>query len=337
MGISPLLQSHYLKFCSELVPVKACDLLNTVLVGDHLTDSSQAYRLINDYGSDELVEHQLCEPLQAEEIELSPKLGTQQSNDSEVIYGMFDGGQFLYDDGYHEVKVGRVFRSSQIIRDGQRTDNQSENHRNRVLNSEYVMQEGHYQNFVEPFGDLLDAQRKLYPEADLVFLTDGAQWMPNWVKARYPDGLHILDFYHAYERLCQFASYLIEDALEREEQLQIWKEQLKGGEVEKLISELKTYESHPKEKVCNEVEELLTYYQNNKHRMDYKTYIEKGYLIGSGAVESAVRCIAKQRCKLSGQRWNNGLQAVLNIRALYSSGKAKRMEKIISKRFVNAA
>lgn len=325
-----------MKYCSEVVPQKACELLNTTLVSSNLTTTSQAYRLIDQYGSDPLLEEELCTPLQDEELLVNEKPDGQNTV-QEVLYGMFDGGQFPYDDGYHEVKIGRIFRSSQIISGGQSVDNQSENHRNRVINSEYLMQEGHYKNFVAPYGELMDAQQTMYPQARLVFLTDGAEWMRKWVEQRYPDALHILDFYHAYEYLCDFAKHLIKNCAKREEKLQSWKAQLKNGEVMQIISDLETYRKHQEEKVRTEVEILLTYYQNNKHRMDYKTYLEKGYLIGSGAIESAVRNVAQQRCKLSGQRWNKGLQVVLNIRALYRSGKGKRIERIILNKFNNAA
>ena len=41
---------------------------------------------------------------------------------------------------------------------------------------------------------------------------------------------------------------------------------------------------------------LLTYLENNTNRMMYKTYIDKGYLIGSGAIESAQRTVLGRRC-----------------------------------------
>lgn len=189
LAITPLLQSHYLKYCSELVPRTACELLNTTLVSTKLTTTSQAYRLIAQYGSTPLLEEELCLPLQGEELVVSEQL-EQKSTNKEVLYGMFDGGLFPYDDGYKEVKIGRIFRSSQILSGGQGIDNQLKNHRNRVLNSEYLMQEGHYENFVEPYGKLMDAQQRMYPKARLVFLTDGAGWMRKWVEKRYPNALH---------------------------------------------------------------------------------------------------------------------------------------------------
>jgi hypothetical protein len=60
---------------------------------------------------------------------------------------------------------------------------------------------------------------------------------------------------------------------------------------------------------------LLTYYQNNQHRMKYGTFKEKGYLIGSSPIEAAHRNVIQQRLKLSGQRWTiQGAQQVANLR-----------------------
>ena len=41
---------------------------------------------------------------------------------------------------------------------------------------------------------------------------------------------------------------------------------------------------------------LLTYLENNTNRMMYKTYMDKNYLIGSGAIESAQRTVPGRRC-----------------------------------------
>lgn len=338
IAISPLLQSYYLKFCSELVPNKACDLLNTVLQDSGATNSSQAYRLIAVYGHQEEVEHQLCVALQEDELQQIKIAGDHSKpREEQVVYGMFDGGQFLYDEGYQEVKIGRVFHSSAILEKEQDSDKQGITQRNRVLGSEYLMREGHYENFVGPYGQLVESKMACHPNSTLVFITDGATWMRTWVKERFAEAIHILDFFHAYEHLCDFAKVMWMNKSKRDKQLKAWKEALKNGDVENIIEALKTYRDHREEKVREELEKLLTYLINNQDRMRYDVYRDKGYLIGSGAIESAVRSVAQQRCKLSGQRWDKGLQPVLNIRAFYRSGKEKRMGKIILSKFNHAA
>ncbi len=55
--------------------------------------------------------------------------------------------------------------------------------------------------------------------------------------------------------------------------------------------------------------------------MNYPEYQSKGYMIGSGAIESAHRTVIQRRMKLSGQRWSvKGAQNMLNLRCLAMSG-----------------
>ena len=83
---------------------------------------------------------------------------------------------------------------------------------------------------------------------------------------------------------------------------------------------------------------LANYLSNNLTRMAYDDYRTKGYLIGSGAIESAARSVVQQRCKQTGQRWGqNGAKAVLGIRSIYQSGKYNRMDKIILANYEKAA
>lgn len=49
--------------------------------------------------------------------------------------------------------------------------------------------------------------------------------------------------------------------------------------------------------------------------MIYKTFKEKGYVIGSGPIEVAHRSVIQQRMKLSGQKWSiKGANAIANLR-----------------------
>ena len=78
--------------------------------------------------------------------------------------------------------------------------------------------------------------------------------------------------------------------------------------------------------------DAIRYYQNNKERMQYKTYKDAGYLIGSGAIEAAHRDVVQQRLKLSGQRWSKkGAQQIVNLRAYKKSNRWKEVVNIIKK------
>ncbi|MFT7377422.1 MAG: hypothetical protein ACJAUR_000969 [Ulvibacter sp.] len=79
-------------------------------------------------------------------------------------------------------------------------------------------------------------------------------------------------------------------------------------------------------------QQLLTYLENNKHRMNYRTYQEKGLLIGSGSIESANKQIIQARLKKSGQRWTpKGLQQVANLRVAYHSRRWELVKNAIKK------
>lgn len=63
---------------------------------------------------------------------------------------------------------------------------------------------------------------------------------------------------------------------------------------------------------------VLGYFQHNATRMRYGTYRQRGYFIGSGAIESAGKQIAAARIKGPGMRWNvTGLNALLVLRCVF--------------------
>lgn len=329
--MSPLLQSRCLKGCAITVPRQASELLNDCLGCKGLVHESQLYRLIHTYGEHAHLEKSLRTPLQEQGEKSAPHTNPAHK----VLYAMLDGGMLAYDGGYREVKVGRVFDGACVV--SQQADAHRVNQRKEIQHSEYIVREGHYEAFAAAFSELIDAHRAQKPDHDLVIISDGAAWMQDWVAERYAQSTHILDFYHAYEHLCEFGQVAWPDLAAREAKLSAWKTLLLESGVGHIIQEVETYCSDSRPAVADAAEGLLTYLNDKRHRMDYATYRKKGYMIGSGAIESAIRCVVQQRCKLSGQRWSNGAQAVLNIRCLYSSGKWSTMNKIIANHYANAA
>ena len=64
--------------------------------------------------------------------------------------------------------------------------------------------------------------------------------------------------------------------------------------------------------------------------MRYKDYLGKGWLIGSGPMESAHRTVIQQRMKLSGQRWTlRGAQQMANLRVAQKSGNWRAVKNLI--------
>lgn len=66
--------------------------------------------------------------------------------------------------------------------------------------------------------------------------------------------------------------------------------------------------------------QLLVYFANQVHRMDYPLHRSKGWLIGSGPVAAACQQVVGQRLQGSGMRWSEaGADAVCRLRALFRS------------------
>jgi hypothetical protein len=265
--------------------------------------STQVYRVADFYGSkvtDSVNNERLLEPVKKKE----------------VLYAQADGSMILTrDNGWSEVKLGRIFKSTHCIH--------AAGKQGWISNSQYLAYLGGHKKFCNQMDSLLDDFGPL--KERLIFITDGAAWLKNWIEDSFPEAISILDFYHATEHLHEFSSEFFKD----KKQEQLWTQQQK-----ELLLESKTTEvikniiglCGRKNKAA---EKLIAYYQSNLHRMDYKKYQHIGNgLIGSGAIESAHRTVIQKRMKQSGQRWSTqGARNMLNLRVVR---KNQQWNKIIA-------
>ena len=237
----------------------------------------------------------------------------------EPVYMMLDGGMvFTRDgDGWKEMKVGRIFNGSACVA--------IQPERNKIMQSMYVCHFGGHKEFLEKWEAYTE------PYKHKVFIADGAVWIWNWVADCYPDAVQILDFFHAVEKIGTYAAAQYIDVQERSQWLNQQKIRLRNNEADKIIEELTVTIARNNESDKVRLD-AIRYYENNLSRMQYKTYLEKGYLIGSGAIESAHRNVVQQRLKLSGQRWNiKGAQQIANLRAWNKSNMWKGLIGLIKK------
>ena len=110
-----------------------------------------------------------------------------------------------------------------------------------------------------------------------------------------------------------------------------------NDEVKQIIEEVEQMDIKGKKKLEAQ-QKIVTYYNNNKHRMLYKTYRDRGLLIGSGPIESAHRFVLQKRMKQSGQKWTkDGGQAVANLRVVCLNNQWDRVINLINKAQKNAA
>lgn len=278
--------------CSEVL-----EKLASVKVG-----STQIYRLTDLYGkgvSDDVNAERTLTPLKQDE----------------VLYCQADGSMVLTrEEGWKEVKVGRIFKSSDCIHAGSK--------QGWISNSQYAAHLGNWKDFTRPMDDLLESFGRL--DKRLIFISDGATWIRNWIEDAFPKAISILDYYHACEHLHQFSSSFFKDKTAEQNWTNQQKELLLKSQVLVVIQNIRALCKSTNE----EAEKLIAYYQANADRMDYQQYKHMGCgIIGSGAIESAHRTVIQKRMKLSGQRWSKqGAQNMLNLRVM---NKNQQWSKII--------
>ena len=154
------------------------------------------------------------------------------------------------------------------------------------------------------FSQQIERIQHKYPKAEMVGIADGEKG--NWTFLEKYTSVQILDFWHATEYLAAYAKIAYKTEDERKEWLEKSCKNLKHkrGAVTRLLKEMSNYaiEHNIKDK-DNPVSRAVTYFTNQKVRMKYWKYTEKGLPIGSGVVEAACKTLVKQRFSRSGSRW----------------------------------
>jgi hypothetical protein len=286
--------------------------------------TTQIQRVANTYGS--LVEQEIIES----QTRPQEKRVVSVKKD-EVVYAQADGSMILTrEEEWKEVKVGRIFKSSDCVSVGKSEE------RGWIKQSEYEAYLGDYRQFTQRFENKLDDYSQL--KERLVFISDGAVWIKNWMTETYPAATQILDWYHCKEHLCEFAEKYFDDALERSKWINVQSDLLYESKTEEALRNIQSLNSLNIEKRKIK-EQLLAYYQSNNYRMDYKRYRMLGAgIIGSGAIEAANRTVIQKRMKLSGQRWSiKGAQNIMQLRVTNLSGKWSRIVDFIKEPLALAA
>ena len=265
-----------LVYAGQLDCYERCNVILEKFI-DIQVSASQVYLVTDCYGKAAEKEVNICRSLEPVKKE-------------EVLYVEADGSMLLTrDEGWKEVKVGRMFTSGSCIDPNGKSS--------WIRHSQYVAHLGNSKGFAKKMDRLIDSYGRLGKR--LVFISDGGTWIKNWIEDAIPEAVSILDYYHVCEHLHQFANTVFGD----EAVLKKWTDEQK----ELLL--------------------LINYYTNNTYRMNYKGYknIRLG-LIGSGAIDpidigSAHRTVVQKRMKQSGQRWSNKwAQNMLNLRLLTMNG-----------------
>ena len=98
------------------------------------------------------------------------------------------------------------------------------------------------------------------------------------------------------------------------------------GKVEDVSKELQKIKetSDMKESAGEQLATTIKYLENHKHKMAYDVYLQKGYPISTGIIESTCGHLVKDRMEHSGMRWSiSGAQQMLDLRAVNKNGDWK--------------
>ncbi len=135
---------------------------------------------------------------------------------------------------------------------------------------------------------------------NLLLLADGAGWIWRLKEQRWKHAHELLDFYHASQHLWELGK-----ALSTEEQAARWVgpqlHRLRHGRHKQVLRDIARLR-HRKGEAGLIIKREQGYFAAQGHRLNYKAAADKGWPIGSGAIESA--CRQKQtRFKRCGQFW----------------------------------
>lgn len=258
-----------------------------------------------------------------EELDANEKLlPSPQPDDS--TYAMVDGSFVLTrEEKWKEAKLGRIFNGKDCLH--------IEGKVGLIKQSQYVSHFGDCKDFTKKMERVLDAYGNMGKR--IIFVTDGAVWIRNWITDAYPYAITILDFFHAKEYLCNFAKEYFKDDKQRMEWIGEQEKKLLESETQQVIDTMTELNQNNPTDIGKTV---IEYYTVNLKRMDYKSYLTIGKgIIGSGAIESAHRTVIQKRMKLSGQRWSKkGAKNMLCLRTLKMNGQ---WGKVIERIKANAA
>jgi hypothetical protein len=151
-------------------------------------------------------------------------------------------------------------------------------------------------------------------------INDGAVWIWNMAFQCFAQGVEILDWWHAAQRLWDIALARL-SAGEATLWVQARQAEMASSCLRQLLRQVRLLfpRSQPLPKV---VREAVLYLFHNRKRMDYAAYRLAGFPIGSGTIESACKTVVQARMKLAGMRWSRpGATAMLTLRSLSLSDR----------------
>ena len=235
---------------------------------------------------------------------------------AKLFYLQADGSMLNTEEGWKENKLAMFFCEDDLRRSGE-----GEKQRISITKKDFTS------NLAEGVGKFKSLVRQMMKRTgnlslndEIVFLSDGAQWLMNMaceIKSLFPKVTHILDWFHVCENLWKCAHALWgESSPEAKSWVKKYKKIIWEGDIQRALSMLLQEANGAKKQTP--LRELYSYFHTRKGSMRYKEFREKGYYIGSGAIESANSYAIQARLKKAGMKWSvGGANAVAHLRIRY--------------------
>jgi hypothetical protein len=210
-----------------------------------------------------------------------------------------------------EVKLGCVF-----------TQTSSDDEGNPIRDAESTS----YVGAIEPSADfgnrlLLEAQRRGLGRAEqVVVLSDGAEYNARIAGEHFPQAKHILDFYHASERLTQFVKENTAQAVDGAFHKECYA-LLEAGQIEQLMQRMRDSLARRGKRRAEGIKRIA-YFSSRVEQMRYAEFKRQGFFIGSGVIEAGCKTLIGKRLKNSGMFWTvEGANTIIAARCCFYSGR----------------
>ncbi len=175
----------------------------------------------------------------------------------------------------------------------------------------------------ENFGKHLwgEAQRRNWQNAsETQIVGDAARWIWNLAGQYYYKSHALVDWYHSVEHLAKAGeTFYGSDISARQNWLRKQKKALFQEDTNEVILSLKEKVKKKRGATRKKLLQEVSFFENNKERMKYRSSRNEGWLTGSGVIESGAKQY-KARFTGAGMRWKRlSLERMLPLRAAIMS------------------
>jgi hypothetical protein len=231
---------------------------------------------------------------------------------SSVSVGLDGTCMLMSEDGFRQAMVGTI---AFLDKDG---------NRQHTIYTAAAPESGK-ELFFKKFDNEIERARNKFPKAKFIGLADGAK--DNWDFLGARTDMQVLDFWHATEYLAKTSEVMFKGKGKigaKQQWLSDACHDLKHKyrSASKLLSEAESFKEKNKMNAedRDKIKSMITYFTNNKNKMNYASNTEENLPIGSGVTEAACKVIVKQRLCGAGMKWGSrGASVVLSLRAINSS------------------